>query len=98
MPSSISETVFSEPSGRPITLVHATGVLIFAGLYLYSWVVNGTPAAWLLAMVTGSGLAGTAEALPKRRRQASGILRSVAILVFFCLVVASIVAPEFILG
>ena len=98
MPSSISETLFSEPSGRPITLVHAVGVLIFAGLYLYGWVVDGSPVIWLLAMVIGSGLAGTAEALPKRRRQASGILRSVAILVFLCLVVASIVAPEFILG
>ncbi|AEM58210.1 hypothetical protein HISP_13350 [Haloarcula hispanica N601] len=98
MPSSISERIFTEPSGRPITLVHAAGALIFAGLYLYGWVVEGTPAAWLLAMVIGTGLAGTAEALPKSRHQAAGILRSVAILVFLSLVVASIVAPEFIVG
>jgi hypothetical protein len=98
MPSSISETLFSEPSGRPITLVHAAGALIFAGLYIYGWVVDGSPVTWLLVMVIGTGMAGIAEALPKSRRQAAGILRSVAILVFLSLVVASIVAPGSIVG
>ena len=98
MPSSISETLFSEPSGRPITLVHAAGALIFAGLCLYGWVVDGSPVVWLLGMVIGTGMAGIAEALPASRRQTAGVLRSVAILVFLCLVVASVVAPDFIGG
>ncbi|KAA9399870.1 hypothetical protein Har1130_01955 [Haloarcula sp. CBA1130] len=98
MPSSISETIFSEPSGRPITLVHAAGALIFAGLYSYGWVVDGAPGSWLLIMVLGTGLAGIAEALPASRRQTAGVLRSVAILVLLSLVVASIAAPEFIVG
>jgi hypothetical protein len=98
MPSSISETIFREPSGRPISLVNAAGALIFASLYIYGRVVGGSSSSWLLVMILGTGVAGIAEALPERRRQAAGALRSVAIFVFLCLVVASIVAPELIVG
>ncbi|WP_188852783.1 hypothetical protein [Haloarcula argentinensis] len=98
MPSSISETIFSEPSGRPISLVHAAGTLIFAGLYIYGRIVGGSSGGWLLVMVLGTGIAGIAEALPERRRQTAGVLRSVAILVLLCLVVVSVVAPDFIVG
>jgi len=95
MPSSISNAVFSEPSGPRIALVHFAGSLVFAGLYVSAWVTEGTaPDNWLLAMVVGTGLAGVAEALPKRRRQIAGVLRSVAILVFLCLVVVTLVTPD----
>ena len=95
MPSTISDTVFSEPSGPRIALVHFAGSLVFSGLYVYTWITNGSAAAtWLLAMIVGTGLAGVAEALPKRKRQIAGVLRSVAILVFLCIVVAALVVPD----
>lgn len=94
MPSSISNAVFSEPSGPRIALVHFTGSLVFSGLYVYARVTEGSvPANWLLAMVVGTGLAGIAESLPKRRRQIAGVFRLVAILMFLCLVVAALVVP-----
>ncbi|RKS81685.1 hypothetical protein BDK61_0979 [Haloarcula quadrata] len=96
MPSSISNTVFSEPSGPRIALIHFAGSLVFAGLYVSAWSTDGSAAAtWLLAMVVGTGLAGIAEALPKHRRQLAGVLRSIATLVFFCIVVAALVVPGF---
>ncbi|EMA33498.1 hypothetical protein [Haloarcula japonica] len=95
MPSSISDAVFSEPSGPRVALVHFAGSLVFSGLYVYAWVTDGlVPANWLLAMIVGTGLAGIAEALPKRRQQIAGVLRSVAILMFLCLVGAVFVAPD----
>ena len=95
MPSSISGAVFSEPFGPRIALVHFAGLLVFSGLYAYAWVVDGSvPANWLLVMAVGTGLAGVAEALPKSRRQVAAVLRSVAILVFLCLVVAALAAPD----
>ncbi|EMA11311.1 hypothetical protein SAMN05443574_10310 [Haloarcula vallismortis] len=95
MPSSISNAVFSEPSGPRIALVHFAGSLVFSSLYVYAWVTEGSvPHNWLLAMVVGTGLAGVAEALPKHRRQMAGVLRSVAILVFLCLVGTAIIAPD----
>lgn len=94
MPASISDVVFSEPSGPRIALVHFAGSLVFAGLYASAWVVEGSaPANWLLAMTVGTGVAGVAEALPKSRWQVAGVLRSVAVLVFLCLVIVALVAP-----
>ncbi|TQR22559.1 hypothetical protein C9J85_10885 [Haloferax sp. wsp5] len=74
MPSSISNTVFSEPSG-PRLHSSTTLVAVFAGLYVSAWSTDGSAAAtWLLAMVVGTGLAGIAEAC-LHRRQLAGVLR-----------------------
>ncbi|WP_336336700.1 hypothetical protein [Haloarcula brevis] len=99
MVASIRDIVFSEPSGPRIALVHFAGSLVFAGLYASAWLAEGTaPANWLLAMAVGTGLAGVAESLPKRRRQVAGVLRAVALLVFLCLVVAALAAPDLVSG
>jgi hypothetical protein len=98
MPSTIDETVLSEPSGRPETLVHFAGSLAFASLYLYTWSVGDTDLGrWLLVMAVGAAVAGTAESLPTARRQTAGALRLVAILLLLCLVTASVVAPELVI-
>ncbi len=41
MPSIITEIVFSEPSGRPLALVHLCGALVLSGTFGYYVVVEG---------------------------------------------------------
>ncbi|WP_416840444.1 hypothetical protein [Haloferax sp. DFSO52] len=98
MPSIIDETVFSEPSGRPFAVIQFCGALFFSGLYVYAVVVENSPVGnWPLFMAAGSTLSGTAESLPKTRRQAAGVLRLTGIFVLLCLLVALFFAPEFVI-
>ncbi|GCF13130.1 hypothetical protein Harman_10650 [Haloarcula mannanilytica] len=95
MPSLVSEVVFSEPSGRPQTLVQFSSALFFLGLYAYAWSVgNATSSLWLLGMVVGTALSGTAEALPKQHRWVAGVLRLAAILVIVTVLAATVFVPE----
>ncbi|SMO77047.1 hypothetical protein [Halorubrum cibi] len=99
MPSVLSDLVFSEPSGRTNALVQFAGAITFLGLYAYSGVTsNAGSSDWLLVMALGAVLAGVAESLPKDRRLAAGVLRLAAILVLLCLLVAIVLAPEFVVG
>ncbi|WP_226007549.1 hypothetical protein [Natrinema salinisoli] len=99
MPSTISEVVFSKPSGRSTAILQFAGSLIFLGLYVYSRTVgNAGSSSWLLIMVIGSALAGIAESLPKNRRLTAGLFRLAAVLVLLCLLAASVFRPEFIIG
>jgi hypothetical protein len=95
MPSVVSEIVFSEPSGRPQTLVQFSGALVFLGLYAYAWSVgDAASSGWLLGMAVGAALSGVAEALPKRHRRGAGVLRVAAILVFGTVLAAIVFVPE----
>lgn len=95
MPSVVTEVLFSEPSGRPQTLVQFSGALVFLGLYAYAWSVgDAASSGWLLGMAVGATLSGVAEALPKRHRQGAGVLRIAAILVFGTVLVATVFLPE----
>jgi hypothetical protein len=95
MPSVVTEVVFSEPSGRPQSLVQFTGAVVFLGLFAYAWSVgNAASSLWLLGMVVGTTLSGTAEALPKRHRRVAGVLRLAAILVIITVLAATVFVPE----
>lgn len=99
MSSTVTEVVFSEPSGRSAALIQFAGSLAFSGLYVYSWTAgNADSGRWLLGMVVGSALAGVAESLPKDRRLTAGVLRLTAILVLLSLLTATVFGPEFIVG
>lgn len=99
MSSLIDDVVFSEPSGRPNTLVHFAGALLLLSVYTYAWSIGQTgTSGWLLMMAAASAVAGIAESLPTSSRQGAGILRLVAISVLLCLVTATLVAPAFVLG
>lgn len=99
MPSSLTDAVFSEPSGRPNTLVQFGGALVFSGLYVYYGLLrNGTPGSWLLVVALGSTLSGVAESLPAPRRRAAGVLRLTALLILTALLVTTLLAPELVVG
>jgi len=98
MPSVVSEFVFSEPSGRPQSLVQFSGALVFLSLYAYAWTVgNAASSLWLLGMVVGTTLSGTAEALPNRYRRVAGVLRLAAILVIVIVLAATVIVPELVI-
>jgi hypothetical protein len=85
MPSTVSDVVFAEPSGRTIATVQLAGSLAFAGIYLYSWVRTGArTSGWPLIMMTGFALSGIAESLPEERRRTVGALRITSVLTFVC--------------
>jgi len=95
MPPVVTEVLFSEPSGRPQTLVQFSGALVFLGLYVYAWSVGSAASSgWLLGMVVGTVLSGTAEALPKRHRRLAGVLRLAAILVIGTVLAATVFVPD----
>ncbi|MFC7251810.1 hypothetical protein ACFQJ5_19460 [Halomicroarcula sp. GCM10025324] len=99
MPSFIKQIIFSEPSGRPNSLVQFTASFVFLGIYLYYWAGgHGNSVSWILVMMIGSALSGIAESLPKDQQRAAGILRGTAVTVFLCLLAATVFAPEFIVG
>jgi hypothetical protein len=99
MLSVLGDIVFSEPSGRAFAAVQFTGSLVFAGIYLYSWVRGGVDAdGWLLLMLTGFALSGIAESLPRERRRIAGGFRIGAILTFGCAFVAVSLVPELVGG
>ena len=95
MPSIIDQTVFSEPSGRPLGLVYLCGALLLSGAYGFYVVVGDfTPTSSVLFVSAGMALSGIAESLPKTRRRAAGFLRLTAISVLGSLLVIIAFAPE----
>ena len=99
MPSFINQIVFSEPAGRPNSVLQFTASLVFLGMYLYAWNGgNGDSSSWLLVMMVGSALSAIAESLPKDQQLTAGILRATAVTVLLCLLAATVFAPEFVVG
>ena len=97
MPSIIDQTLFSEPSGRPLGLVFLCGALLMAGLQGYIVIVAGATLFYpVLFVIVGMALSGIAESLPKPRRREAGVLRLTAITVLVSLLVIGFVAPDFI--
>ena len=98
MPSIIDETVFSEPSGRPLALVFLCGALVLSGQQGYYVVVEGaTPLSAVLFLIAGMALSGIAESLPESRRQAAGVLRLTALFVLVSMLVILVAVPELII-
>jgi hypothetical protein len=99
MPSTVSDVVFSEPSGRLNAAVMFSGALVFAGLYVYARMTGtGSVFSWHLIMLVGFVLSGIAESLPADRQRAAGVFRLTAISLLIGLLVTTILTPEFILG
>lgn len=95
MPSIIDETVFSEPSGRPLALIHLCGAFVLSGIHGYYVVVDGArPVSAVLFLITGMAVSGIAESLPESRRQAAGILRLTALVVLVSLLAIIVFTPE----
>lgn len=98
MPSIIDETVFSEPSGRPLALVFLCGALVLSGQQGYYVVVeDATPLSAVLFLIAGMALSGIAESLPESRRQAAGVLRLTALSVLVSMLVILVTMPELIM-
>lgn len=99
MSSVVDDVIFSDPSGRPATLVHFAGALVLSSLHVYAWSVGDIEVSdWWLVMAAGYAAAGTAESLSTSRRRTAGMLRLVAILLLLGLVATVVVAPDFVLG
>ena len=96
----ISDVLFSEPRGRPNSLVQFGASLSFSCVFVYAWSVGepGAVVPWVLFFIVGTALSGIAESLPKRRRRAAGLLRLTAILVLVCFLAVMFLAPEYIIG
>lgn len=95
MPSIIDQTVFSEPSGRPIALVQLCGALLLSGVYGYYVVVEyATPGSVVLFLIAAMALSGIAESLPKTRRRAAGAFRLTALLILVSYLVIINFSPE----
>ncbi|TQR21898.1 hypothetical protein C9J85_18660 [Haloferax sp. wsp5] len=99
MPSIIDQTLFSEPSGRPLGLVFLGGALLLAGQQGYYVIVEGATLFYPnLFMIVGMALSGIAESLPKPRRREAGVLRVTALTVLVSLLVITFVAPDLIIA
>jgi hypothetical protein len=97
MPSLIEQTLFSEPSGRPLGLVFLCGALLLAGQQGYYIIVEGAaPFYATLFIIVGMALSGIAESLPTPRRQEAGVLRLAALTVLVSLLVIGFLAPDLI--
>ena len=97
MPSIIDQTLFSEPSGRPLGLVFLCGALLMAGQQGYYVIVDGaTPFYPGLFIIVGMALSGIAESLPTPRRREAGVLRLTAITVLVSLLVIGFLSPDLI--
>jgi hypothetical protein len=86
MPSLVDDTLFSEPSGRGVALVHFGSATVFTLILIRSW-LRDSPLTnyWLVFMIVGVTLAGVAEALPSERTRTAGILRLAGIGTIVCL-------------
>ncbi|WP_424003053.1 hypothetical protein ACOZ4I_03435 [Haloarcula salina] len=98
MPSTISDALFSEPSGRRHAAVMFAGALALGLLYAYSALVGDAASVAVLFLLAGAALSGVAEILPSDRRVAAGVLRLTGILVLVCLLALVAVAPELVAG
>lgn len=98
MPSTVSDVLFSEPSGRRHALVMFAGALLFLGLYAYYGLFGEAASAGGLFLMLGCVLSGIAESLPTDRRRTAGLCRVAAILVLLSLLATLAFAPEFVVG
>lgn len=95
----ISEVLFNEPKGRPIALFQFGVSLAFLCMFVFlSSVGDAGGSRWLLFLVVGTALSGTAESLPENRRQAAGVLRLAGVLVLLFLIAALVAGFEVITG
>ena len=86
MPSLVDDTLFSEPSGTGVALVHLGGVVVYTLILVRSWLRSGSLTNyWLVFVILGTALAGVAEALPAECTQAAGLLRLAGIGTIVCL-------------
>jgi len=71
----------------------------FLSLYGYfTWVLGSEELVFPLIMGVGFALQAVAESRPESRRQTAGVLRLMAMLVYLCGLVATLLAPEFLFG
>ncbi|WP_096393762.1 hypothetical protein [Halorubrum trapanicum] len=96
----VSEVLFNEPQGRPVSLVQFGASVCYLCLFVYTWSVGEAEAVvpWVLFFIVGTALSGIAESLPKTRRQAAGLLRLTAVLVLACFLAILFLAPEYVIG
>jgi hypothetical protein len=98
MPSIVTEFLYNEPSGRPISLVHFGTAVAWLGLFAYARTGGPGPSAWYLVVAVGTAMAGVAESLPTGRRRAAGVLRAMAILLLLGLVAGTVLRPSIVVG
>jgi hypothetical protein len=94
MPSLLDDTLFSEPSGNRIALIHFGSAVVFTLILVRSW-LRDPPLTnyWLLFMIVGTALAGVAEALPIERTRAAGVLRLAGIGTLVCMLGILVFSP-----
>jgi hypothetical protein len=93
MPSTVTDVVFSEPSGTRIAFVMFAAALVTLSSYVYYDVLLDSTAVHSFVMAIGFALSGFAESLPQDRRRLAGGLRVSALLVFLGLLGVTITAP-----
>jgi peptidoglycan/LPS O-acetylase OafA/YrhL len=95
MPSLLEDTLFSEPSGNGIALVHFGSAVVFTLILVWSW-LRDPPLTnyWLVFMIVGIALAGVAEALPSERTRAAGVFRLAGIGTLVCLLGILVISPD----
>ncbi|AUV83481.1 hypothetical protein C2R22_19050 [Salinigranum rubrum] len=94
MPSTVSDVLFSEPSGRRHAAVMFSGALVLLSLYVYYTLFGESASLGGVFLMVGCALSGLAESLPKERRRTAGVLRLTAMFVLVCLLGAVVFAPE----
>ena len=100
MPSTIKNRVFYEPTGRPESLFYFSIAVASLSLYVYFKWILGSADSLFFPLVMGVGFAfqGIAESCSESRRQTAGVLRLMAMLVYLCGLVVTVLIPEFLLG
>jgi hypothetical protein len=100
MPSTIRKRVFNEPMGRPESLFYFSMAAASLSLYVYfKWILGSAdPLFFPLVMGVGFALQGSAESCSESRRQTAGVLRLMAMLVYLCGLVVTVLIPEFLFG
>ena len=95
MPSLVDDTLFSEPSGTGVALVHFGSATVFSLILVWSW-RRDPPFTnhWLVFMILGTALAGVAEALPTHRTRAAGVFRLAGIGTIVCLLGIVVFSPD----
>jgi hypothetical protein len=95
MPSLVDDTLFSEPSGNGVTLVHFGSAVVYTLILAWSWRQAGPLTNyWLVFMIFGTALAGVAEALPTEHTRAAGLVRLAGIGTIGCLLGILGFSPE----
>jgi hypothetical protein len=95
----ISDVLFTEPQGRPTSLVQFGASLSFVCIFVYAWSVGDAGEfLWILFLITGAVLSGIAESLPENRRRAAGVLRFAGIFVLLLLLLSGLLRLDVLIG